>query len=162
MLQTTQTLFVFVLLQTTLTLFVYFVVDNPNLVYKKQAEKLQEKAGREFVKYLNQHNELNSSRISDLMLRLPPLKTFSPNTMEELFFSGLIGSVQIDSIIPYILRMETAEYNLQMTGQSLLSTPQHAAEYHVTVNGIPPHTGSLAVFTAQTLNGSTAVSSHTQ
>jgi hypothetical protein len=33
--------------------------------------------------------------------------------MEELFFAGLIGNVQIDSIIPYILRMETAEYNAQ-------------------------------------------------
>uniref|UniRef100_Q26622-2 Isoform 2 of Orphan steroid hormone receptor 2 n=1 Tax=Strongylocentrotus purpuratus TaxID=7668 RepID=Q26622-2 len=31
--------------------------------------------------------------------------------MEELFFAGLIGNVQIDSIIPYILRMETADYN---------------------------------------------------
>ncbi|XP_041350086.1 orphan steroid hormone receptor 2-like isoform X2 [Gigantopelta aegis] len=148
-----------------LKLLVLFYSDNPNLVYKKQAEKLQEKAGKEFVQHLNEHSELNSSRISELMLRLPPLKTFSPNTMEELFFSGLIGSVQIDSIIPYILRMETAEYNLQMTGQSLLSTtPQHSSDYHVTVNGIPPHTGPLAGFTAQTLNGSsvqTVVSSQT-
>ena len=26
--------------------------------------------------------------------------------LEELFFSGLIGSVQIDSVIPYILNMQ--------------------------------------------------------
>ena len=52
------------------------------------------------------------------MLRLIPLKTFIPAIMEELFFSALTGSVQIDNIIPYILRMETAEYNLQMTGQT--------------------------------------------
>lgn len=32
---------------------------------------------------------------------------------EELFFTGLIGNVTIDSIIPYILKMETAEYNSQ-------------------------------------------------
>ena len=38
--------------------------------------------------------------------------------MEELFFAGLIGNVQIDNIIPYILRMETAEYNSQMGGSS--------------------------------------------
>ena len=42
--------------------------------------------------------------------------------MEELFFAGLIGNVQIDSIIPYILRMETAEYNSQMASQGLLQT----------------------------------------
>lgn len=35
--------------------------------------------------------------------------------MEELFFAGLIGSVQIDSIIPYILRMEPTQYNVQFT-----------------------------------------------
>lgn len=32
---------------------------------------------------------------------------------EELFFTGLIGNVSIDSIIPYILKMETAEYSSQ-------------------------------------------------
>lgn len=30
---------------------------------------------------------------------------------EELFFAGLIGNVRIDSIIPYILKMDTGEYN---------------------------------------------------
>lgn len=35
------------------------------------------------------------------------------NITEELFFTGLIGNVSIDSIIPYILKMETAEYNSQ-------------------------------------------------
>ena len=29
-----------------------------------------------------------------------------PDLLEELFFSGLIGSVQIDSVIPYILNMQ--------------------------------------------------------
>lgn len=32
---------------------------------------------------------------------------------EELFFAGLIGNVQIDSIIPYILKMESTDYNSQ-------------------------------------------------
>jgi len=29
--------------------------------------------------------------------------------MEELFFAGLIGNVQIDSVIPYIMKMEMVE-----------------------------------------------------
>lgn len=40
-----------------------------------------------------------------LLLRLPPLRALEPNILEELFFAGLIGQVQIDSVIPYILRM---------------------------------------------------------
>ena len=60
------------------------------------------------------------TRLTKLLLRLPPLHALSPSVMEELFFAGLIGNVQIDSIIPYILRMETAEYNSQMAGQGLL------------------------------------------
>lgn len=42
----------------------------------------------------------------------------SAAVMEELFFAGLIGNVQIDSIIPYILRMETTDYNTQVIGLS--------------------------------------------
>lgn len=37
----------------------------------------------------------------------------SATVTEELFFAGLIGNVQIDSIIPYILKMETTDYNSQ-------------------------------------------------
>ena len=33
--------------------------------------------------------------------------------MEELFFAALIGTVHIDSVIPYILRMDQTEYNGQ-------------------------------------------------
>lgn len=53
-------------------------------------------------------------RLVRLLLRLPALRALSPEIMEELFFAGLIGNVQIDSIIPYILKMETGEYNTQM------------------------------------------------
>lgn len=43
--------------------------------------------------------------ISRLLLRLPPLRALEPQILEELFFAGLIGQVQIDNVIPYILRM---------------------------------------------------------
>ena len=41
--------------------------------------------------------------------------------MEELFFAGLIGNVQIDSVIPYILRMEADEYRVSLLNVSLNS-----------------------------------------
>lgn len=40
--------------------------------------------------------------------------------MEELFFAGLIGNVQIDSVIPYILRMEADEYRVSLLNVSCL------------------------------------------
>lgn len=58
-------------------------------------------------------------RLARILVRLPALRLMSSNITEELFFTGLIGNVSIDSIIPYILKMETAEYNGQITGASL-------------------------------------------
>lgn len=56
--------------------------------------------------------------LSKLLVRLPALRLMSAAITEELFFTGLIGNVQIDSIIPYILKMESTDYN----SQSLTST----------------------------------------
>ncbi|KAI8763973.1 orphan steroid hormone receptor 2-like isoform X2 [Biomphalaria glabrata] len=95
---------------------VLFAPDNPNVRDKRLITRLQEKGRRELL--LACSSPGSSERVSQLLLRLIPLKTFVPAIMEELFFSALTGSVQIDNIIPYILRMETAEYNLQMTGQT--------------------------------------------
>lgn len=70
----------------------------------------------------------NSDRLAKLLLRLPPLQALQASIMEELFFAGLIGNVQIDSIIPYILRMETAEYNTQMASQGFQSAFGHSSD----------------------------------
>lgn len=64
-------------------------------------------------------NVAPSYRLARILVRLPALRLMSANITEELFFTGLIGNVSIDSIIPYILKMETAEYNGQITGASL-------------------------------------------
>ncbi|KAG2470439.1 NR2C2 protein, partial [Polypterus senegalus] len=57
--------------------------------------------------------------LARILMRLPALRLMSSSITEELFFTGLIGNVPIDSIIPYILKMETAEYNSQITGTSV-------------------------------------------
>ncbi|CAG5118034.1 unnamed protein product, partial [Candidula unifasciata] len=95
---------------------VLFAPDNPNVRDKNLISHLQERARRELMQACCSPG--SSERVSQLLLRLVPLKTFVPAILEELFFAALTGSVQIDNIIPYILRMETAEYNLQMTGQT--------------------------------------------
>ena len=57
-----------------------------------------------------------SSRFENLLLRLAPLRSLQPDVLEELFFAGLIGNVQIDSVVPYILKMEASEYQSQFGG----------------------------------------------
>ena len=56
-------------------------------------------------------------RFSELLLRLSPLRSLQPDILEELFFAGLIGNVQIDSVVPYILKMEASEYQSQFSGE---------------------------------------------
>ncbi|XP_040264845.1 nuclear receptor subfamily 2 group C member 1 isoform X2 [Bufo bufo] len=95
---------------------VLFSPDHPGLENALDIEKLQEKAYMEFQDYVTKTYPDDTYRLSRLLLRLPALRLMSAAIMEELFFAGLIGNVQIDSIIPYILRMENADYNSQIVG----------------------------------------------
>lgn len=52
----------------------------------------------------------DEARFSRLLLRLSPLRSLQPDVLEELFFAGLIGNVQIDTVIPFILGMEAEDY----------------------------------------------------
>uniref|UniRef100_A0A803TXW3 Nuclear receptor subfamily 2 group C member 1 n=1 Tax=Anolis carolinensis TaxID=28377 RepID=A0A803TXW3_ANOCA len=93
--------------------------DHPGLENVQQIEKFQEKAYMEFQDYITKVYPDDTYRLSRLLLRLPALRLMSAAITEELFFAGLIGNVQIDSIIPYILRMETADYNSQIIGHGV-------------------------------------------
>nr|XP_056703070.1 nuclear receptor subfamily 2 group C member 1 isoform X2 [Euleptes europaea] len=98
---------------------VLFSPDHPGLENVVQIEKFQEKAYKEFQDYVTIVYPDDTYRLSRLLLRLPALRLMSAAITEELFFAGLIGNVQIDSIIPYILRMETADYNTQIIGHAV-------------------------------------------
>ncbi|KAM3925109.1 nuclear receptor subfamily 2 group C member 1 isoform 2-T2 [Leptodactylus fuscus] len=95
---------------------VLFSPDHPGLENASNIEKLQEKAYMEFQDYVTKTYPDDTYRLSRLLLRLPALRLMSAAIMEELFFAGLIGNVQIDSIIPYILRMENTDYTSQIVG----------------------------------------------
>lgn len=70
------------------------------------------------------------TRFSDLLLRLSPLRSLQPDVLEELFFAGLIGNVQIDSVVPYILKMEASEYQSSPFGTDdvKMETENHTDE----------------------------------
>ncbi|XP_051760055.1 nuclear receptor subfamily 2 group C member 2 isoform X9 [Ctenopharyngodon idella] len=98
---------------------VLFSPDHPGLSSCSQIEKFQEKAQMELQDYVQKTYPEDTYRLARILLRLPALRSMSSNITEELFFTGLIGNVPIDSIIPYILKMETADYNSQMTGPTV-------------------------------------------
>uniref|UniRef100_A0AAX7VUB4 Nuclear receptor subfamily 2, group C, member 1 n=1 Tax=Astatotilapia calliptera TaxID=8154 RepID=A0AAX7VUB4_ASTCA len=90
---------------------VLFSPDHPGIDNIPQIERFQEKAYMELQDYVTRTYPEDSYRF--LLLRLPALRLISAAVTEELFFAGLIGNVQIDSIIPYILKMESTDYNSQ-------------------------------------------------
>ncbi|CAG2057681.1 unnamed protein product [Timema podura] len=90
----------------------------PGLGSKRQVEKFQEKAFQELRTYVSQTFPEDRDRFPRLLLRLPLLRALQAHVMEELFFAGLIGNVQIDSVIPYILRMDEGEYCSQIGSES--------------------------------------------
>ncbi|XP_029952703.1 nuclear receptor subfamily 2 group C member 1 [Salarias fasciatus] len=92
---------------------VLFSPDHPGIDNTPQIERFQEKAYMELQDYVTSTYPEDCYRLSKLLLRLPALRLISPAVTEELFFAGLIGNVQIDSIIPYILKMESTDYNSQ-------------------------------------------------
>uniref|UniRef100_A0A8C5R080 Nuclear receptor subfamily 2 group C member 2 n=1 Tax=Leptobrachium leishanense TaxID=445787 RepID=A0A8C5R080_9ANUR len=98
---------------------VLFSPDHPGLSSAPQIEKFQEKAQMELQDYVQKTYPEDTYRLARILVRLPALRLMNSSITEELFFTGLIGNVPIDSIIPYILKMETAEYNGQITGTSV-------------------------------------------
>lgn len=92
---------------------VLFSPDHPGIDNTSQIEFFQEKAYTELQDYVTRTYPEDCYRLSKLLLRLPALRLISASVTEELFFAGLIGNVQIDSIIPYILKMESTDYNSQ-------------------------------------------------
>lgn len=90
----------------TIVLFQY---ENVLSGKRSQIERLQERAAQELRLHVDDTYQDTPERFTRLLLKLPTLKALQPQVMEELFFAGLIGNVQIDSVIPYIMKMEMSE-----------------------------------------------------
>jgi hypothetical protein len=67
-----------------------------------------------FRTYYQSKKGHREGRFARLLLHTVSLRSFPSDLLEELFFSGLVGNVKIESVIPYILGMETGE---QGTGE---------------------------------------------
>lgn len=115
-----------------------FSSDLPGLIYKKQVERYQEKSFQALRAYVHHSFPDDSDRFPRyctnnyipfiitemltfcrLLLRLPPLRALDPQVLEELFFGGLMGSVQVDSVIPYILQLGGKQGGRQVKSEQI-------------------------------------------
>jgi len=65
-----------------------------------------------FRAYYESGNKRTDGRFAKILLRTVSLRSFPADLLEELFFSGLIGDVKIESVIPYVLNMEVVDGNM--------------------------------------------------
>ena len=79
--------------------------SEPASVNTDYYESVCDKALGELREQTNQQE----ARYSKLLLRLSPLRSLQQDVLEEIFFGGLIGNVQIDTVIPTLLNMEQGE-----------------------------------------------------
>ena len=59
--------------------------------------------------FTRRKKQKDGGRLAKLILLLSPVKNIAADLLEELFFPGMVGSVKIDSVIPYILTMGEGE-----------------------------------------------------
>ena len=75
-------------------------------------EHIRDQAVAELQSHCQSSKPEDNSRFSKLLLRLSPLRSLQPDVLEEIFFAGLIGNVQIETVIPFALTMDTADHKL--------------------------------------------------
>ena len=94
----------------------------------RQVVKICDKAVLELKEHTAKKGE---NRFTNLLLRLSPLRSLQPDVLEELFFAGLIGNVQIDSVVPYILKMESSEYTASSSSQPVANNNGAAGNFQI-------------------------------
>jgi len=82
---------------------VLFNSDCPSLKNPKQVERLQEKAHCALKVYVEKQHPSSPERFAKILLRLPATRMLTQRAAEELFFSPLIGTVRIESIMNNII-----------------------------------------------------------
>ncbi|KAL5289911.1 NR2C2 family protein [Megaselia abdita] len=111
----------------------YFVFGAQSIQFKYSSksiksylEKIQLHSLNGLRTYINdQEPEVSKveQRFLNIITRLMPLCALDSNVIEELFFSNLIGAVQIDNMIPYILKLGASGASVSATTGGNNTTP---------------------------------------
>lgn len=83
-------------------------LDQPNEPLRKLTDPIFECVLSSFRRYYEDYEQgpRTQGRLGKILLSNIYIDSCQPDLLEQLFFSGIIGSVNIDSVIPYILSME--------------------------------------------------------
>ena len=96
--------------------------DCSNLKNPKQVERFQEKAHCSLKHYVEKKHPSLPERFAKILLRLPATRMLTQCAAEKLFFSPLIGTVRIESIMNNIMSklkdILTQDYQLIEVGFS--------------------------------------------
>lgn len=74
-------------------------------------QKIQDIFVKSFIQHKQQHQAIDTpsvttfNRILKIMLKLNILQSLESELVEDIFFINLIGPVQIDNVIPHILKL---------------------------------------------------------
>jgi len=103
------------------------LIDKLQTAGGRLMERYQQRCVEELHEYDAQNFPDSSTRPSLLCVSLASVRLLSPTIIEELFFAGLIGSVEIGSIIPYIMRLDAVEYAALLRGGGIAVTTASAS-----------------------------------
>jgi len=101
--------------------------DKVQTAGSRLMERYQQRCVQELHEYDTQNFPDSITRPSLLCISLASVRLLSPTIIEELFFAGLIGSVEIGSIIPYIMRLDAVEYAALLRGGGIAVTTASAS-----------------------------------
>lgn len=88
-------------------------LDQPSELLRKVTDPISECVLSSFRRYYEYYDDTpRSGRLGKILLSSLYIDSCPADQLEQLFFSGIIGSVNIDSVIPYILSMDIpSQYN---------------------------------------------------
>ena len=82
-----------------------------SVTMKKHTEPIFEAVLSSFRKHYEWGTEHGAGRLGKVLLTSLHTDACPPDHLETLFFSGLMGNINIDSVIPYILNMNSVANN---------------------------------------------------
>jgi len=91
--------------------------SSPSSVNSEYFESISDAALAELRDQPKNKKVGQEMRYSRILLRLSPLRSLHQDIFEEIFFGGLIGNVQIESVIPILLKMNNNELQQYLSAQ---------------------------------------------
>ena len=99
---------------------IFLLLAQPNEVLKKITEPIFERVLTSFRKYYEVRGQGGGQvRLGKVLLTLVHTEGCEADHLEEMFFSGMMGAVNIDTVIPYILGMRIPSLDTGLSDEDI-------------------------------------------